>query len=88
MIVFSLLGAVLLVVAVVRGFQAWTADRRMQRHRRDEPGPAAYLFVPLRWQKRLYRPEAHPLVERVWRRTGAMYGYGVAGAILVLLGNG
>jgi hypothetical protein len=54
----------------------------------DELGLGAYLLIPVRWQKRLYRPEAHPLVERAWRCLGAMYGYALVGAILFLLGTG
>ena len=45
MIILTLVGGVLLMVAVVRGFQAWTADRRMQRHRRDEVSlPRSFCF--------------------------------------------
>jgi uncharacterized membrane protein len=48
MIVLSLIGCVLLMVAVVRESQAWAADRGMQRHRLDELGLGAYLLIPVR----------------------------------------
>lgn len=87
MIVFTIAGFALLAMAVLRGLQAWVADQRMQRFRVPGESFGSYLFVPLRWQKHLYSPDGERFVTEAWRRTGAMYGYGLVGMLLFAIGN-
>lgn len=85
MIVLQLAAGLLLAAAAYFAVRSWTLDVRMQRFRTGDASAAAYLFVPLRWQRRLYTPEAHPLVSAAWRAVGAMYALAVAGGLLLAI---
>jgi hypothetical protein len=74
-----------LCVAATAGFavRVHCLDARLQDYRAPEVGRGAYIFVPIRWQRRFYKPEGHPIVAEIWRMTAAMYGAGILGMILL-----
>lgn len=84
---FFLCGFALLIVAIWRASQAMAADRRLQRFRRPDRPLIAYVFIPIRWETSLYTPEGAPLVREAWRCMFAVYGYGIAAAILMMIGQ-
>lgn len=87
MIVLQLAGVLLCAYAVVNAVQAWTLDRRMQAFRADDASFAWFIFMPVRWQRRLYEPDAHPLVDGAWKAVARMYAAATAGCILWFLGS-
>ena len=83
MIVLRIAAGLLLAAAAYFAVRFWLLDQRMQRFRTADASAAAYLFVPLRWQRRLYTPEAHPLISAAWRAMAAMYALALAGGLLL-----
>lgn len=87
MIVFQLLGGFLLAVAFYQAARMWRLDRDLQSFRAPGARGAWYVFVPSRWQRRLYRPEAHPMIADAWKALALMYVTGWAGALLLGMGT-
>lgn len=87
MIIFQLLGGVLLAVAFYQAARMWKLDRDLQWYRAPDAARAWYVFVPARWQRRLYRPEAHPMIADAWKAMALMYVTGWAGALLLAMGS-
>lgn len=87
MIVLRILGWLLVAAAAGCALRFGLLDRQMQRFRAPDVSPIAYLFVPVRWQRRLYTPEGHPLVSAAWKMVAAMYALGIAGGLLLALGG-
>jgi hypothetical protein len=65
------------------GVQVWVLDRRMQAFRLPGGDARSYLFVPIRWQRALYRPEAGGFVDGAWQATRRMMGLYVLGMLLL-----
>ena len=65
----------------------WRLDRDLQSFRAPGAPAAWYVFVPSRWQRRLYRPEAHPMIADAWKALALMYVTGWAGALLFTVGT-
>lgn len=86
MIGFQLLGGLLLCVAFYQASRMWMLDRDLQSYRAPDAAGAWFVFVPARWQRRLYRPEAHPMIADAWKAMALMYATGWAGALLMALG--
>ena len=84
----EVLGWALVIAGAGFGIAAWYTDQRLQEHRAPDVPLLATLFVPIRWQRRFYAPEAHPLVTRVWRQMATMYGLAILGLVLVTAGGG
>jgi hypothetical protein len=87
MIGFQLLGGLLLCVAFYQASRMWMLDRDLQSYRAPDAAGAWFVFVPARWQRRLYRPEAHPMIADAWKAMALMYATAWAGALLVALGS-
>ena len=85
MIVLQVAAGLLLAAAAGFALRFWRLDRRMQRFRADGASPASLLLVPMRWRRRLYTPEAHPLVGSAWRALGTMYALAIAGGLLLAI---
>ena len=85
MILLQMAGMVLVLAAAGCALRAWHLDRRMQRHRVADASPLAYMLIPVRWQKRLYLPQAHLLVSSAWRTLGIMYALAIVGALLLAI---
>ena len=62
-------------------------DRQLQAYRLADKHPSAYLFVPVRWRRELYKPEGHHLVDRAWNSLLAMYALAILGMVLVAAGS-
>jgi hypothetical protein len=62
---------------------AWL-DQRLQEHRAPGVPRAAYAFVPVRWQRRLYTEAGQPLVGRAWRTLLAMDLVAVVALLLLM----
>ena len=82
-----LFGFTLFAAAAVCAIISWYVDRQLQRHRLEGKPPTAYLFVPIRWKRELYRPEGHQLVEKAWGVLIAMYALAFAGMVLIAIGS-
>jgi hypothetical protein len=78
-----LLGWIAIAAAAVHAVRMWQLDYRLQSYRRPEKPRSAYLIVPFRWRRRLYREEAWPLIAQAWQAVALMYAFGVLGAILL-----
>jgi hypothetical protein len=87
MIVLQIAGWLLMAASARCAFRFWHLDRQMQRFRVPDGSAAAYMFVPIRWQRRLYTPEAHPLVTAAWKATAAMYALAIPGVLLIAIGS-
>jgi hypothetical protein len=87
MLLFRIAGWALLAAGIGQALTMWTLDQRMQRHRRPDASPANYVFIPVRWQRRLYTDAGKPLVGEAWRATFTMYALALLGAVLVAIGS-
>jgi hypothetical protein len=87
MFLFQIIGLVLVLAGIWQALRMWELDRQMQRHRVPDASPAAYLFVPIRWQRRLYTDAGQPLVGEAWRTTLRMYAFTLLGGILLMIGS-
>jgi hypothetical protein len=87
MLLFRIAGWALLAMGIGQALKMWTLDQRMQRHRHPDASPASYLFIPVRWQRRLYTDAGKPLVGEAWRATLKMYALALLGAVLVAIGS-
>jgi hypothetical protein len=80
-------GFLLFAAAAVCALFYWYVDRQLQAFRLADKPPSAYLFVPVRWRRELYRPEGHHLVDRAWSLLVAMYGLAIVGMVLIAAGS-
>ena len=80
-------GFLLFGAAAVCAGRYWHVDRQLQAFRLADRPRSAYLFVPVRWRRELYRPEGHHLVDRAWRLLLAMYGLAIVGMVLIAAGS-
>jgi len=87
MLLFQVIGLVLVVAGIGQALGMWGLDRQMQRHRVPDASPAAYLFVPIRWQRRLYTEAGQPLVGKAWRTLLRMVAFTLLGGILLMIGS-
>ncbi|HXE61476.1 MAG TPA: hypothetical protein VN607_12255 [Gemmatimonadaceae bacterium] len=76
-------GWVAIVAAAFHAVRMWQLDLRLQALRRPGNPHSAYLMVPFRWRRRLYREEAAPLITQAWQAVALMYAFGVLGAVLI-----
>jgi len=83
----KLAGFVLFGAAALCAISYWYVDRQLQAYRLADKPPSAYLFVPVRWRRELYRPEGHHLVDRAWSLLRAMYALAIAGMVLIAAGS-
>lgn len=87
MVLIQIAGYLLIVLSMWQAIQMWWLDRQMQRYRAPDSSSVAFLFVPFRWQRRLYTNEGQPLVGRAWLTMLRMYGFAIAGGILLLIAS-
>jgi hypothetical protein len=80
-------GFAVFAAASVCAVSYWYVDRQLQAFRLTDKPTSAYLFVPVRWRRDLYRPEGHHLVDRAWSLLVAMYGLAVVGMLLIAAGS-
>lgn len=76
-------GWVAIVAAAFHAVRMWQLDLRLQALRRPGNPHSAYLMVPFRWRRRLYREEAASLITQAWQAVALMYAFGVLGAVLI-----
>ena len=86
MSITSILGWIAIAGAVFHTVRMWMLDFRMQAFRRPDAPRSAFTLVPMRWQRRYYRPEAEPLIRQAWQAVAFMYAFGVVGAVLIAHG--
>lgn len=79
----QLLGWVAILAAAFHAVRMWQLDYRLQSFRRPDFPASAYVIVPFRWRRRLYREDARPLIAQAWQSVGLMYAFGVLGAVLI-----
>jgi hypothetical protein len=77
-------GYVFVAVAGILAMRMWWIDQRLQDHRAPGVSRAAYAFVPVRWQRRLYTDAGRSLVGQAWRTMLAMYVAAVVALILLM----
>jgi hypothetical protein len=80
-------GFTLFAAATVCAICYWYLDRQLQTFRRANKPRSAYLFVPIRLRRELYKPEGHHLVDRAWGLLVAIYGLAIVGMLLVTAGS-
>src|SRR4051794_30054885 len=56
---FRIAGFILVAVAAGCAVGYWHVDRQLQAFRLESRPSSAYLFVPIRWRRELYKPEGH-----------------------------
>ena len=88
MLLFKILGWLAFVGAAACAFRANAADADLQALRAPGAPRAAFWFVPARWRRRLYAPEAAPLVARAWRMLLAVCALGLLAMLLLAVGYG
>jgi hypothetical protein len=76
-------GFVLFVAAGACAVAAWYVDRQLQAYRLADKPTSAYMLVPVRLRRELYKPEGRHLVDRAWILIRAMYGLAIIGMILI-----
>jgi hypothetical protein len=77
----------MVAAAAVCAGSYWYVDRRLQAFRLADKSPSAYLFVPVRWRRELYKPEGHDLVDRALSLLVMMYGLAIIGMLLIAAGS-
>jgi len=87
LLLFQIIGLVLVLAGIWQALRTWELDRQMQRCRVPDAPPAAYFFVPIRWQRRLYTDAGQPLVGEAWRSMLRMYAFTLSGGILLMIGS-
>ena len=87
MVLIQIAGYLLIGVGIWQAIQMSWLDRQMQRHRVPDGPLAAYFFVPIRWQRRLYTAEGQALVGKAWRTMLRMYAFAIAGMLLLAIAS-
>jgi hypothetical protein len=85
--VFQIIAWAIIAVSVFHALRMHQDDRRLQKFRTPGTPAYQYLFVPIRWQRRLYLPEAHAMVLRLWRTLALMYLFAAVGGLLLLISS-
>jgi hypothetical protein len=88
MLLMQLPGWALVCLGIWQALRMWTLDREMQRYRAPDASPAAYLFIPVRWQRRLYTDAGQPLVGEAWLSMLKMYAFTLLGGIVLAIASG
>ena len=79
----DVLGWTLVAGAAALAIRMNLLDRRMQQFRAPGMPATAYIFVPVRWRRRLYTPDGQELVGKAWRTMALMYALGLLGAVFL-----
>jgi hypothetical protein len=83
MLILRTLGWLSIVTSAGLALRLHWLDTRLQDYRSPDVGRRGYLFVPIRWQRRLYEPEGYPLLAQVRRMASATFGIGILGLFLL-----
>ena len=82
-----IVGFLLFAVSAGCAVGYWKVDRKLQAFRLETKPPSAYLLVPNRWRRELYKPEGHYLVDRAWELLVATYSIALVGMLLIAVGS-
>jgi hypothetical protein len=87
MLTLRVVCGLLFAASAVCGISAARVDRRLQEFRLPGATSAVLQFVPARWQRRFYVPEAHSMVARAWRLTASMYGFAAVAIAIIAVAS-
>jgi hypothetical protein len=74
-----------LIVCAFHAFQSQQADRAAQQFRAPGTRASSFIFVPLRWNPKLYTEPGQELVRSAWRHQKLLWLFGVFAAGFLLL---